>query len=109
MLKQLSVGSSPGSVLWLVGWLVNMHSDHILRNLRKPGETGYKIPTGKGFSHETLGGLLLSPWRTNPITVHLTFTEENLSSIQLEILKYFHLTNQRALFSRLFLILNAGH
>uniref|UniRef100_A0A3P8VRS6 3-oxo-5-alpha-steroid 4-dehydrogenase C-terminal domain-containing protein n=1 Tax=Cynoglossus semilaevis TaxID=244447 RepID=A0A3P8VRS6_CYNSE len=34
-----------GSVLWLAGWLVNVHSDYILRNLRKPGETGYKIPT----------------------------------------------------------------
>ncbi|TMS18352.1 3-oxo-5-alpha-steroid 4-dehydrogenase 1 [Larimichthys crocea] len=40
-----------GSVLWLVGWLVNMHSDHILRNLRKPGETGYKIPTGGMFEY----------------------------------------------------------
>ncbi|MEQ2287369.1 hypothetical protein AMECASPLE_011640 [Ameca splendens] len=38
-----------GSALWLVGWLMNIHSDHILRNLRKPGETGYKIPRGKGF------------------------------------------------------------
>ncbi|XP_058476075.1 3-oxo-5-alpha-steroid 4-dehydrogenase 1 [Solea solea] len=38
-----------GSVLWSVGWLVNVHSDHILRNLRKPGETGYKIPTGGMF------------------------------------------------------------
>lgn len=37
----------PGSLLWLVGWLMNVHSDHILRNLRKPGETGYKIPRGK--------------------------------------------------------------
>ncbi|CAJ1083714.1 3-oxo-5-alpha-steroid 4-dehydrogenase 1 isoform X1 [Xyrichtys novacula] len=44
-----------GSALWLVGWLMNVHSDHILRNLRKPGETGYKIPTGKGLSHQTLG------------------------------------------------------
>ncbi|AWP04888.1 putative 3-oxo-5-alpha-steroid 4-dehydrogenase 1 isoform 3 [Scophthalmus maximus] len=40
-----------GSVLWLVGWLVNVHSDHILRNLRKPGETGYKIPTGGMFEY----------------------------------------------------------
>jgi hypothetical protein len=27
--------------------VINIHSDHILRNLRKPGETGYKIPRGK--------------------------------------------------------------
>uniref|UniRef100_A0A3P9HHW4 3-oxo-5alpha-steroid 4-dehydrogenase (NADP(+)) n=2 Tax=Oryzias latipes TaxID=8090 RepID=A0A3P9HHW4_ORYLA len=40
-----------GSVLWLVGWLLNLHSDHILRNLRKPGETGYKIPRGGMFEY----------------------------------------------------------
>lgn len=40
-----------GSLLWLLGWLVNMYSDHILRNLRKPGETGYKIPRGGMFEY----------------------------------------------------------
>ncbi|XP_041867472.1 3-oxo-5-alpha-steroid 4-dehydrogenase 1 [Melanotaenia boesemani] len=40
-----------GSVLWLAGWLINLHSDHILRNLRKPGETGYKIPRGGMFEY----------------------------------------------------------
>ncbi|KAJ7991701.1 hypothetical protein DPEC_G00286610 [Dallia pectoralis] len=40
-----------GSLLWLVGWLVNIHSDHILRNLRKSGETGYKIPKGGLFDY----------------------------------------------------------
>ena len=33
-------------VLFVFGMVVNIHSDHILRNLRKPGETGYKIPQG---------------------------------------------------------------
>ncbi|CAL8259996.1 unnamed protein product [Merluccius merluccius] len=40
-----------GSALWLVGWLVNVHSDHILRTLRKPGETGYQIPRGGVFEY----------------------------------------------------------
>ncbi|KAM4550148.1 3-oxo-5-alpha-steroid 4-dehydrogenase 1 [Fundulus diaphanus] len=40
-----------GSALWLLGWLMNIHSDHILRNLRKPGETGYKIPRGGMFEY----------------------------------------------------------
>ncbi|KAL0962104.1 hypothetical protein UPYG_G00335720 [Umbra pygmaea] len=40
-----------GSLLWLVGWLVNIHSDHILRTLRKPGEIGYKIPKGGLFEY----------------------------------------------------------
>ncbi|KAM3835875.1 3-oxo-5-alpha-steroid 4-dehydrogenase 1-like, partial [Diretmus argenteus] len=39
------------SGLWLVGLVVNVHSDHILRNLRKPGETGYKIPIGGVFEY----------------------------------------------------------
>lgn len=81
-LKPPSVGLSPGSLLWLVGWLVNMHSDHILRNLRQPGETGYKIPTGKGLNHETLGGII-SPTTANisytPITAHQTVRERILN------------------------------
>ncbi|KAF6357582.1 steroid 5 alpha-reductase 1 [Rhinolophus ferrumequinum] len=40
-----------GFVLWLVGMLINIHSDYILRNLRKPGETGYKIPRGGLFEY----------------------------------------------------------
>ena len=35
-----------GVLFFLTGMAINIHSDHILRNLRKPGETGYKIPTG---------------------------------------------------------------
>jgi len=37
-----------GAVVFLVGYIVNRQSDGILRNLRGPGETGYKIPRG-GF------------------------------------------------------------
>ena len=33
-----------GALLFVTGFAINLHSDHILRNLRKPGETGYKIP-----------------------------------------------------------------
>ena len=35
-----------GVVMFFIGMVINIHSDHILRNLRKPGETGYKIPRG---------------------------------------------------------------
>ena len=38
-----------GVAIFLVGFGVNFHSDSILRNLRKPGETGYKIPHGGAF------------------------------------------------------------
>lgn len=33
--------------MFLSGMIINLHSDSILRNLRKPGESGYKIPYGK--------------------------------------------------------------
>jgi protein-S-isoprenylcysteine O-methyltransferase Ste14 len=39
-----------GIVLFIIGYLINRSSDRILRNLRAPGETGYKIPQ-KGFYH----------------------------------------------------------
>lgn len=35
-----------GAALFLFGWYVNVQSDAILRALRRPGETGYKIPHG---------------------------------------------------------------
>lgn len=37
-----------GLALFVAGYAINQQSDHILFNLRKPGETGYKIPYG-GF------------------------------------------------------------
>jgi protein-S-isoprenylcysteine O-methyltransferase Ste14 len=35
-----------GALMFLAGWAGNLHSDALLRRLRKPGETGYKIPRG---------------------------------------------------------------
>jgi len=40
-----------GAALWLAGWYTNLDSDAILRNLRKPGESGYKIPRGGMFEY----------------------------------------------------------
>eukprot|EP00939_MAST-03C_sp_MAST-3C-sp1_P001030 g1030.t1 len=40
-----------GTILFFVGMIMNNHSDHILRNLRKPGEAGYKIPRGGMFEY----------------------------------------------------------
>ncbi|XP_057646181.1 3-oxo-5-alpha-steroid 4-dehydrogenase 1 [Chionomys nivalis] len=47
-----------GFALWLIGMVVNIHSDHILRNLRKPGDTGYKIPRGGLFEYVTAANYL---------------------------------------------------
>ncbi|XP_075907419.1 3-oxo-5-alpha-steroid 4-dehydrogenase 2-like [Nelusetta ayraudi] len=38
-----------GFLLFVLGMIINIHSDHILRNLRKPGETVYRIPQGGMF------------------------------------------------------------
>jgi hypothetical protein len=35
-----------GAALFLAGYFINRQADDILRNLRAPGETGYKVPRG---------------------------------------------------------------
>jgi len=35
-----------GALLFVAGFAVNVHADHVLFTLRAPGETGYKIPHG---------------------------------------------------------------
>merc|ERR1712217_76060 len=43
-----------GCVVFAFGMYTNIRCDNILRNLRKPGETGYKIP--RGFMFEYISG-----------------------------------------------------
>lgn len=40
-----------GIIVFFIGFVINLHSDHIVRNLRKPGETEYKIPYGGMFKY----------------------------------------------------------
>lgn len=40
-----------GAVLFATGLFINLHSDHLLRRLRGPGETEFKIPRGGLFEH----------------------------------------------------------
>jgi protein-S-isoprenylcysteine O-methyltransferase Ste14 len=40
-----------GATMFLAGLCINIYSDNILLNLRKPGETGYKIPRGGLFKY----------------------------------------------------------
>lgn len=35
-----------GLALFATGMAVNLHADHVLRTLRRPGETGYLVPQG---------------------------------------------------------------
>ncbi|MFT5355386.1 MAG: 3-oxo-5-alpha-steroid 4-dehydrogenase 1 [Polyangiales bacterium] len=76
-----------GAVLFFFGFALNLHSDGILRSLRKPGETGYKIPYGGGFRFVTspnyLGeivewcGFALCAW-TGAAAAFALFTAANL-------------------------------
>ena len=47
-----------GTLLFFAGMALNFQSDTILINLRKPGETGYKIPQGGFFKYVSAPNLL---------------------------------------------------
>jgi 3-oxo-5-alpha-steroid 4-dehydrogenase 1 len=76
-----------GLVIFAVGYVINRHADHILRNLRAPGETGYKIPYGGAFRWVSganyLGeiiewfGFAIAAW-TAPAWVFAVFTLSNI-------------------------------
>jgi protein-S-isoprenylcysteine O-methyltransferase Ste14 len=38
-----------GTLVFVAGFLLHVHSDRIIRNLRQPGEVGYRIPQGGMF------------------------------------------------------------
>ncbi|MFX1380183.1 MAG: methyltransferase [Promethearchaeota archaeon] len=40
-----------GILIFFIGFFINLHSDYLIRNLRKPGETEYKIPYGGMFKY----------------------------------------------------------
>ena len=42
-----------GSLLFFAGMIVNIHSDYIIRHLRKPGDTGHYLPQGGFFRYVT--------------------------------------------------------
>lgn len=76
-----------GVLLFVGGYAINHQSDAILRNLRKPGESGYKIPRGGFFrwvsSPNYFGeilewtGFALAAW-TVPALAFALFTAANL-------------------------------
>lgn len=53
-----------GSVIFFAGMAINIHSDHIIRSLRKPGDTGHYIPKGGMFRYVTSANYLgeLTEW-----------------------------------------------
>ncbi len=77
-----------GMILFVSGAAINIHSDSILRNLRKPGEADYKIPHGGLYrwisSPNYLGeivewlGFAIATWTTASFAFAL-FTAANLA------------------------------
>jgi 3-oxo-5-alpha-steroid 4-dehydrogenase 1 len=53
-----------GLAIFLTGFVINLHSDHIVRNLRKPGDTAFHIPRGGMFKYVTSANYLgeLTEW-----------------------------------------------
>lgn len=54
----LSVPFISGAIIFITGLVINWQSDTILINLRKPGDTGYKIPYGRLFRYVSCPNLL---------------------------------------------------
>lgn len=76
-----------GVALFFAGWAMNQHADAVLRNLRKPGETGYKIPYGGAYRFVSCPNYLgeILEWTgyavaamTAPAWVFAAFTFSNL-------------------------------
>ena len=76
-----------GILVFAAGAIINLKSDHILIGLRKPGETGYKIPDGFLFKYVSCpnhlgeiaqwGGFALMAWNCPAFTFFL-WTVANL-------------------------------
>ncbi|HET9035146.1 MAG TPA: 3-oxo-5-alpha-steroid 4-dehydrogenase, partial [Myxococcaceae bacterium] len=49
--RPFDVAFFAGAILFVMGLLLNVHSDHLLRRLRGPGESGYRVPFGGGFAY----------------------------------------------------------
>ncbi|CAJ0599840.1 unnamed protein product [Cylicocyclus nassatus] len=76
-----------GIAMFAAGMYINMQSDHILRNLRKPGETCYRIPRGGMFEYVSGANYLgeIIEWtgyavasRTLPAVAFAIFTASNI-------------------------------
>ena len=53
-----------GAAIFLAGFVINLHSDHVIRNLRKPGDDAFYIPRGGMFRYVTSANYLgeLTEW-----------------------------------------------
>lgn len=47
-----------GAVIFFVGMGINLHSDHVIRHLRKPGDTNHYLPNGGLYKYVTSANYL---------------------------------------------------
>ena len=90
-----------GGVIFVAGFALNVHSDSVLFNLRKPGETGYRIPKGGAYrwvsSPNYLGELLewlgwaLATWSLCGLAFFL-YTAANLVPRAISNHRWYHET-----------------
>jgi len=88
-----------GLGLFIAAFIVNQISDHILIQLRKPGETGYKIPEGFLFKYISCpnhlsefvqwSGFALMAWNL-PATTFLIWTAANLFPRAIKHHRWYH-------------------
>ncbi len=77
-----------GIILFFVGFIINLQSDHIIRNLRAPNESNHKIPQGGLFKYVSCpnylgeiiewGGWAIMTWSI-PGVIFLAWTFANLA------------------------------
>jgi 3-oxo-5-alpha-steroid 4-dehydrogenase 1 len=47
-----------GTVIFIIGWCINMHSDYVIRTLRKPGDTNHYLPKKGLYKYVTSANYL---------------------------------------------------
>ena len=47
-----------GTLIFFTGWIINMHSDHVIRNLRQPGDTNHYLPKKGLYKYVTSANYL---------------------------------------------------
>ena len=47
-----------GTAIFVIGWIINMHSDHVIRHLRQPGDTNHYLPKKGLYKYVTSANYL---------------------------------------------------
>lgn len=47
-----------GTIIFFTGWIINMHSDYVIRTLRKPGDTNHYLPKKGMYKYVTSANYL---------------------------------------------------